>query len=123
MMLYVKNASLFVGLAFFILVSNTYAQANNTLSGAFLNIQSLIKVSISIVYAAIFLAFFWGLAKYLFNASNEEAKKAATNIMLTSILVIFIITSIWGIVALIKNTLGVRDSHQDNFKVPIANPR
>ncbi len=86
----------------------------NTAAG---NIQKLIQTATTIVYMLAFLAFFWGLAMYLFQ-SSEEKKKQAVTVLVTSIIVIFVMTSIWGIVKVLQSTLGADDTTVQDIQIP-----
>ncbi len=50
------------------------------------------------------LAFFWGLAKYLFGGAEDH--KAGIRIMTVGVLAVFIMASIGGIVAMLQRTTG-----------------
>jgi hypothetical protein len=61
---------------------------------------------VGLAILAAILAFFWGLIKWLFTKSADE-KASATRMMITGIVAIFIMVSIWGIIRLLQNTFGV----------------
>ncbi len=73
-------------------------------------IGSLINALIPIILAIAVLAFFWGLAMYIFNKSNEGAAKEGIQIMVGGIIAIFIMVSIWGIVRVLQSTFKVDSS-------------
>ena len=56
------------------------------------------------------LAFFWALIQYLFNkdAKAEDSKKY----LLYSILILFVMVSIWGIISFIQSNLGIEGGEQ-----------
>lgn len=60
------------------------------------------------------LFFLWGLAQYILNADNKDVRAQASKHMVMGIFVIFIMLSVWGIVAVISNTLDL-----DNT-IPVA---
>jgi hypothetical protein len=64
-------------------------------------------VGILITIAAAILFFFWGLAKFILSAGDEEAKDAGKRIMIWGILAIAVMASIWGIVAWLQSATGV----------------
>lgn len=59
------------------------------------------------------VVFFWGLISYLFK--QGEDKSEGLKIMFYGILVIFVMVSIWGIIALLQNTFKVGGQQQLNF--------
>ncbi len=61
-------------------------------------------VGIAILVAI--LAFFWGLIQWMFS-SGGEAKSDGLKFMFYSVIAIFVMVSIWGIIRLLQNTFGV----------------
>ena len=59
------------------------------------------------------VVFFYGLIKYLINVGEE--KSAGLSIMFYGVIAIFVMVSIWGIIRLLQNTLGV----SGNNAVPV----
>jgi len=53
------------------------------------------------------LAFFWGLAKFIFSAGDEEKRKEGKKVMGWGIVALFVVVAIWGIVFFISIALGV----------------
>ncbi len=114
------NLKLLFGLLFLLIVpAISYAIPSdiNTIEGATANIKTLIKTLTGVAYALVFLAFFWGFAKYLTTYSDEK-KKDAMKLMITSIAVIFVMTSIWGIVSILQNTLGITGITVKSIRAP-----
>ena len=105
----------------FFLPAFLFAQVNDV-SSAFASIKDLIKTLLYIAYSLVFLAFFWALLKYM-NTDSDEKKKSAINAMIVSISIIFIMTSIWGIVKLLQGTLGISGGTVDKITVPTVYPR
>ncbi len=93
------------------------AAADNNFSSALSSISNLINILTKLAFSLAFLAFFYGFAKLIFNAS-EEKRKQAIDIMITSVTVIFIMVSVWGIVMLLKNTLGIGSDRPTNIRTP-----
>ena len=98
-----------------------FAQANDV-SAAFLGIKEVLNTALYIAYTIVFLAFFWGILKFL-STSSEEKKKEAMHIMVVSVTIIFIMTSIWGIVKLLQNTLGLSGTTVNKIQVPTVYPK
>lgn len=70
-------------------------------------IGELVTAAIPIVSGLALLAFFFGLAKYIFQSGNEDAQDQGKQIMLAGIIGLFLIAAIGGIVALLENSFGV----------------
>jgi len=81
------------------------------------NLQTVIQTATYIAYTLAFLAFFWGLAMLLFSKS-EEQKKNATHTLIISIIVIFVMTSIWGLVKVLQGTIGANDNTVQDVQIP-----
>ncbi len=94
----------------------TFAQ-NPSLTTAANNITGIIQILTTAAYMLAFLAFFWGLAMYQFKA-GEDDKGKGIKLMITSIIVIFIMTSIWGIVKVLRGTLGANDNSVNDVQIP-----
>lgn len=58
-----------------------------------------------IVFGFAFVAFFWGLMKYIFAAGNESEKENGKNIMVWGLIGIFFLSSIVAIVSMVGGTL------------------
>ena len=76
----------------------------NDLRDIIFNFIDIISALIPLVIALAILFFFWGLAKFIFYADNEEKKKEGKSIMLWGIIALFIIVTIGGIIALLGDS-------------------
>ncbi len=82
-------------------------------------IARIIQQLIPVAFGLAILGFFWGLAKYIFSAGNEESKVQGKSIMIWGLVAIFVMASVSGIVRLAQNTLGTTDNSQ--IQVPKVN--
>lgn len=73
-------------------------------------LTNLVNALIPLVLAVAVLLFFWGLAQYLLNASDPEARGKGINTMFMGIIVIFVMVSLWGIVRVLQETFKVDQS-------------
>lgn len=78
------------------------AQNLTGLINTFSNILAML-VPIFITLAVLF--FFYGIIKYL--AGGAEDKEQAKNIMIWGVVALFVMVSVFGLIRLIGNTLGV----------------
>ncbi len=68
----------------------------------------LITLLIPVVAGFALLAFFWGLAKFIFRVGGDEnAVEEGKRIMLWGIVALFVMLSIWGLVSFIRSGLGI----------------
>lgn len=66
-------------------------------------ITGLVPLLIGIALVAILL----GLARYAFAAGDPEAQKQGKQIMLWGVIFLFVMVSIWGLVALLQTLTGI----------------
>jgi len=111
-----RTLALNFALAAFVLP--TLALAAGDLTQTAVRLEGLVTTATKIVYLLAFLGFFWGLAMVLFNANNDEKRKKGYNVVIIAVVVIFIMTSIWGIVRLLQGTLGADQNQQIDLVVP-----
>jgi hypothetical protein len=71
------------------------------------SIGDLVDLATPIVVGLALLAFFWGLVKFIFSADDEEARKGAKSLMIWSVIALFVMISIVGIISFIGNAFGV----------------
>lgn len=71
-----------------------------SLANTFLNALIGLFVTLAIV------VFFWGLVKYLWGQSSENASEGL-QIMMWGIIAIFVMVSVWGIIRLLQSTFKV----------------
>ena len=94
----------------------TFQTLVNDLGGI---IDSLIPIASGLAL----LAFFFGLAKYIFQADDEEAKDEGRRIMIGGLVALFLIAALGGIIQLLSGILGI-DSSQNfdatNFQEDIG---
>lgn len=62
------------------------------------------------LFALAVVYFIYGLARYLLSPDNEEVRKSSKSQMLWGIVGMFIMISVFGILSIIMNTLGVENS-------------
>ena len=81
------------------------------------DIGDIVGAATPIVVGIALLAFFWGLARYIFAAGNEDARDQGRRIMIGGIIALFVMVSIWGLVRFIGEALGVSQE-----ETPVAIP-
>lgn len=103
--------------------------SSTTIQNVLCTIGQLVGQATPIVAALALLAFFWGLAMYVFSlsgssdasahmgggygiqaAASPQGKKMGRTVMLYGIIVLFVMMSIWGIVTLLQDTFGLRNA-------------
>ena len=69
--------------------------------GGILNALLPVLVTLAVLF------FFWGLALFIFSAGDESARDRGKSIMIWGVIALFIIVSIWGIIAFIGQLFGI----------------
>jgi len=76
-------------------------------------VNSISKVILNPIIIFLFAAavayFLYGVVQYLMNPDNEEIRKKSKSQMVWGIIGLFIMVGVFGIMTLIKNTLGAKD--------------
>ncbi len=66
------------------------------------------KRLIPLLASVAFLAFVWGVAKYI-RASGQKNASDSKNLLIWGVIGLFVLVTIWGIVAFLKSELGFGD--------------
>jgi hypothetical protein len=75
-----------------------------TIQAILTKVSDIMGLLIPMALSAALIAFFWGLTQWMMKGANAEEGK---NLMVMGILALFVMVSIWGIVALLQRTLGI----------------
>ncbi|MBI5004835.1 MAG: hypothetical protein HZC04_01455 [Candidatus Lloydbacteria bacterium] len=82
---------------------------------------SILSPLIPILVTLALIAFFWGVTKYAIKgADDEKEREQGKQIMIWGIIGLFVIVSVWGLVAVVQNTfnLGNASFKSSNVKLP-----
>ena len=84
-----------------------FAQGLTNIQTLVTSIGNIVELLIPIAFAAALLFFFWGLAQYVLAAGSDEAKAQGKNMMIWGVVALFVMASVWGIVAFIGSALDI----------------
>ena len=87
--------------------TNTATPLLDTLGTIITAIKNIVEILTPIAFVLILLAFFWGLAKFVMNAGNEEKKAEGKQLMIYGVIALFVAASIWGIVNVLQSTFNI----------------
>jgi hypothetical protein len=104
--------SLFFGLLLPKVGYGAFFTKTNSLLGSFLNI---LDSALPILFSLALLLFFWGVAGYIWSEGN--AKEDSKKIMFWGIIALFVMTAVWGLVAVIQQSL-LGNNNPQNMKIP-----
>lgn len=88
------------------------------------SVRTIVSSLITLAGAVALLAFFWGLAKFIFRiGGDEKAVTEGKNIMKWGLIALFVLVSVWGIIGFFQKELGLKEtkSAQDG-SMPIPLP-
>ncbi|OGZ05244.1 MAG: hypothetical protein A2845_02935 [Candidatus Lloydbacteria bacterium RIFCSPHIGHO2_01_FULL_49_22] len=71
------------------------------------SVQGIISLLIPLLMGLAVVAFFWGLVKYIANASDEAAKEQGKTLMIWGMVAIFVMVALWGILGWAQTQLGL----------------
>lgn len=79
----------------------------NSLDSALQTLTELINDLIPFAIGIGVLIFIFGLIKYVTAGADEDGRKGARDTIIWGIVVIFVMTAVWGLVNVIDNTLNL----------------
>jgi hypothetical protein len=79
---------------------------------------SVVSSLIPIFIALAFLVFVWGLVGFILASGDEAAKDEGRRRMIWGVIALFVITAIWGILALLQQITGTKDGSTTYPKWP-----
>ncbi|MCI5108533.1 MAG: pilin [Candidatus Pacebacteria bacterium] len=82
------------------------------------SLGKVINNLLPIVVALALLYFFWGLARFILAAGDEDSKENGKRIMIWGVVALFVMVSVWGIVNFMRDIFGVENNNAPNIDVP-----
>lgn len=67
----------------------------------------IVKSIIPLFFSLAIAGFIYGIVQYFLNPENEENRKKGKSYMLWGLIALFVMISVWGLVAVIGNTFGI----------------
>lgn len=98
----------YISLALFALPLLASAQALTPLANLVVSTGRILNLLIPVLIAAALVVFFWGLVQYIRHPEGGEHGAGGKDIMIAGLVSLFIMVSVWGIIALAQNALGVQ---------------
>jgi hypothetical protein len=81
-----------------------------TLGDFITDFGGLIADIIPVIIGLAVLLFLWGLTTYILKQDSAEGRVGARNRMFWGVIIIFVMVSLWGFVALLDQTLNLDDT-------------
>lgn len=70
-------------------------------------VLSYLKPLVGIIISLALLTFFWGIVKYINAGGDEKKLEEGKKVLIYGILALFVIVSVWGLVALVRGSFGI----------------
>ena len=86
------------------------ATVSGPLGNTLNSIRNVVNFIIPLLLSVAVLLFFWGLVKYIANASDEAAKEGGKTLMIWGMIAIFVMVAFWGIIGYVQSSLGLTGS-------------
>lgn len=84
------------------------AQAASTLVELSQTIQkSVFKPLVTLIIAYALLLFVWGVYRYIAHAGDQKAASEGAKLMSYGVIILFVMVSVWALVSLVMDTLGI----------------
>ena len=95
-------------------INKAYA-AEGDITGLLNNIGDILNVIIPLLITLGVVYFIWGVIKYV-TAKDEDAQKEGRNTIISGIIGLFVIVSVWGLVGILQKTFidGTDNSIDEN---------
>jgi hypothetical protein len=93
--------------------SLAFAQQLGNLETLLRSIGRLVNLALPIVVGLALLGFFWGLVKFIFSQA-DDAKVEAKRVMIWSVVALFVMVSVWGLVRFIGDAFGIQQQATPN---------
>ena len=86
------------------------AFAVQNISEVFAIFLGVFDTLVALIVGFSLIVFIWGVAKYILNAANPEARSEGRQFMLWGIVALFVVVSVWGLVQVLQETFDVRST-------------
>jgi uncharacterized membrane protein YidH (DUF202 family) len=107
-----KNVAKYLPFGVALLPVFAFGQATDLgfLTTAVNQLQALLQILLPLLIGLGLIFFVWGLVTYILASGDEAAKEEGKRKMIWGIVALFIIVSVWGIVAILQTLFGVNVS-------------
>jgi hypothetical protein len=97
------------------------AQLNNISDVGSFIINTINNVIVPVLFAVAFIVFLWGAFNtFILGANSEDVKEKGKNLMLYGLIGFFVMVSIWGLVNILTNTVGLSGGNGPAGGLPSA---
>lgn len=98
---------LYLSPVLFPVLTQAFSLNSSTLYDVIDEINTTIQIAIPILFSLAFIAFFWGLSKFILNSSNATDVQKGRSYMIWGVIALFVLISFRAIIGLIASDLGI----------------
>jgi len=70
-------------------------------------LDTLLGVAVPLIISLAVVYFIFGILKYILSAGDETKRRESVKVITFGLVALFVMVSVWGLVALITDTFGV----------------
>ncbi len=98
--------------AFFVIpvMASAFSLSSSTFSGVIDELNQIIRIILPILFSLAFIAFFWGLTKFILNSGSAAEVQKGKSYMIWGVVALFVLISVRTIISLIAADLGLGDA-------------
>jgi len=102
----------FYAAAFALLPTLAFAQQLSNIDSLIVRVRSIINEIIPVIIGLAILFFIYALLKYVTAGGDEAARKEAIGLIITGVIVIFVMTAVWGLVGFVAQSIDLPSSQE-----------
>lgn len=84
-------------------------------------VKGWVDILLPLSFSVVFLAFVYGVIRFLMSGSDTNKKEEAKNRLLWGVVAMFVVVTIWGIVAFLQGTFGIANPTGNTVNPPSVN--
>lgn len=96
-----------VGSSSFPVIAFAQTSVSGPVSGTLVQVLAVVNTLIPILLALAVLVFFWGIVKFIANASDPEARAGGLRHIIGGMIGLFVMVAFWGIIGYVQQSLGL----------------
>ena len=101
-----------LSIVFLALIVPFHALAATSIADLIRSVTNIVSLLIPLVIGLAILFFFWGIARFILSADNEEKRKQTKHLLIWGVVAMFVLVSIWGIISVLQETLNLPEDSQ-----------
>lgn len=117
-----KNILKFAPIGLLILIPAISFAALSGVTDFLTSILGILNLLIKVVFALAIVYFFWGMVQFILHAGDTKTRDEGKQKMLWGIIALFVMASLFGILSLIGDSVGIPFNSTTPTDIPNMNP-